>query len=289
MLSMAVPARLRWAALAVATACAAVLVLAGPFGGGRGDGVTAWPRVGQANLAGWAVYEGDLVAGADLADAVIAADLDVVGVVEACEQQFAEAERLLADRGPVQAVFHRTVRADHTLPWGAQSDDECVYGIGLLARGPVTLAEVAASELPSLDGDPGGFDREEDRWALCARTVSEDPLIDGVHACTTHFTRWEVADGRRRSQAEHLAGLLSPVVASRSPVLVLADLNARRGDRDLDPVYALGLVDAGGGGDSRDHVLVGGVRAGRLRTATVGRADHELIWAPVAVSGTASR
>lgn len=140
---------------------------------------------------------------------------------------------------------------------------------------------MTAVELPTLDGDPGGFDREEDRWALCARTASEDPLMDGVHVCTTHFTRWEVAEGRRLTQAEHLAAHLSSVVADGSPVLVLADLNARRGDPDIDALYDLGLAD-GGDGDSRDHILVSGVRHGPLRKTAVGRSDHDLLWAAVA-------
>lgn len=255
-----------------------------------GDGTDGWARVGQANLAGWAVYEGHTDAGADLADAVLAAGLNVVGVAEACERQLIEAEHRLAEHGPVQAVFQRTVPADHTLPWGAASDDECVYGIALVARGPVTLTDAAAVELPTLDGEPGGFDREEDRWVLCARTTSDDPLTDGMHVCTTHFTRWEVSDGRRLTQAEHLAAQLSSVVADGFPVLVLADLNARRGDPDIDALYGIGLADVGDG-DSRDHILVSGLRHGPLQKAAVGHSDHDLVWAavaapaPVAVSG----
>lgn len=105
--------------------------------------------------------------------------------------------------------------------------------------------------------------------------------MDGVHVCTTHFTRWEVAEGRRLTQAEHLAAHLSSVVADGSPVLVLADLNARRGDPDIDALYDLGLAD-GGDGDSRDHILVSGVRHGPLRKTAVGRSDHDLLWAAVA-------
>lgn len=237
-------------------------------------------RVGQANIAGWATYAGSTEAGADLASAVLDADLHVVGVAETCEQQLDEAERLLAAHGPVQAVFRRTVPRDHSLPWGAASDDECVYGIGLVARGAVTLTDVTTSELPTLDGQPGGFDREEDRHVLCARTSSDDQQLDDVLVCTTHFTRWEVAEGRRRSQAEHLAARISALASDRTAVLVLADLNARRGQADIEPLYAWGLDDVGSG-DSRDHVMTRGMEGGQARPTPLGRSDHDMLIASV--------
>lgn len=270
-----------WAALVAVALGAGLLFLVAQFRSDSGASTHGWPRAGQANLAGWAVYQGHADAGADLADAVLAADLDLVGVVEACETQLAEAERRLGQRGPVHVVFQRTVPADHTLPWGAQSDAEWVYGIGLVARGPVTLTDVTAVELPTLDGDPGGFDREEDRWVLCARTASDGTILDGLHVCTTHFTRWEVAEGRRLTQAERLAAHLSPAVADGSSVLVLADLNARRGAPEINPLYDMGLSDVGDG-DSRDHLLVSRMRHGALRDTRLGRSDHDLLWAQIA-------
>jgi hypothetical protein len=278
---MALANRPLWALALLAFSCVALLLVAGPMSHDGSDRTVGWLRAGQTNLAGWAVYEGHPDAGADLSDAVGAADLNIVGVAEACEKQLAEAERRLAVHADVQAVFQRTVPADHSLPWGAQTDDECVYGIGLIARGPVKLTDVRAMELPTLDGAPGGFDREEDRWVLCARTASDTQRMDGLHVCTTHFTRWEVTEGRRLLQANHLAGQLSSLVGDGSPVLVLADLNARRGDPDIDPLYDLGLSDVGDG-DSRDHVLVSGLDHGALRGVAVGLSDHELVWAAVA-------
>ncbi len=272
--------RSRTAVLLVAS-FAVLFVVAGSLASDGDDAGDGWPRAGQANLAGWTVYEGAADAGADLADAVLGADLDIIGVAETCESQLAEAEGRLSALGPVQVVFQRTVPADHTLPFGARSDDECVYGIGLVARGPVLLTDVFASELPTLDGDVGGFDSEEDRWVLCARTASDNAHINGIYVCTTHFTRWEVSEGRRRTQAEHLSDHLSALVGEDSPVIVLADLNAHRGDPDIDALYGLGLRDVGDG-DSRDHVLVSGVRHGTLRSTAVGRSDHKLLWTPIA-------
>lgn len=211
---------------------------------------------------------------------MLATDLHIVGIAEACEQQVAAAERRLADHTPVQAAFHRTVLRDQPLPWSPASDDECVYGIALIARGGVSLTDVTTTELPTLDGDPGDYDEEEDRHALCARTSSADRWLRAALVCTTHLTRWEVAEGRRRSQAEHLAGHLSTLTRDREPVLLLADLNARRGDPDIAPLYDWGLNDVGPG-NSRDHIMVRDMASGELRAREVGRSDHDLLWTTV--------
>lgn len=260
--------------------CAAALVGGSQFGSHSGEDAGRWARAGQANLAGWAVYKGRTQAGGDLADAVLDANLDIVGVAEARERQLNDAARRLAKHGPVQVLFQRTISAGNAPPWGAQSDDESVYGIGLLARGPVKLNKTTVLELPTVDGRAGEVDIEEDRWVLCARTSSRHRHIDDVRVCITHFTRLQVSVGRRRYQAQYLADRLSSLVADGTPVIVLADLNARQGDLDLNPLYDLGLADIGEGA-SRDHVLISSLRHGALRSATLGRSDHKIVWAPI--------
>lgn len=266
---------------AVAVTCALLAAVGATVARSGGDEPVGALRAGQANIAGWAVYQGSHDAGADLAHAVLATDLHVVGVAETCEQQLVEAERQLAAHAPaVQTVFQRTVPRDHTLPWGAASDDECVYGIALIARGPVALTDVTSSELPTLDGEPGGFDREEDRHVLCARTKSDDRRLHGVLVCTTHFTRWEVTEGRRQSQAKHLATYLSSLGADHVPVVLLADLNARSGDPAIQTLYDWGISDVGAS-DSRDHIMTRHMTAGRNRTQDIGRSDHKMRWAAI--------
>jgi endonuclease/exonuclease/phosphatase family metal-dependent hydrolase len=241
-------------------------------------------RVGQANLAGWAAYSGSLEAGTHLADAVLDLDLHVVGVAEACQQQLEQAKRHLAQRGPVEVLFHRTVPPDQPLPFGAANDDECVYGLGLIVRGPLALADVSSSELPTLDGDPGGFDREEDRHVVCGRVAEPDESSASLLTCTTHFTRLMAVDERRRMQAEHLVSSVEALAGRGAPALVLGDLNARAGSPDLEPVYASGFRDVGAG-DSRDHILVRDLETSVLRTRALGRSDHQLIWTAVAPPG----
>ncbi len=273
------PLALLGGAVALAVCIGALL------GSGRGNAEhEGWWRAGQANLAGWAAYEGSLDAGADLARAVLDLDLHVVGVAEACQQQLQEAERRLARHGPVEVVFHRTVRPDQRLPYGAASDDECVYGLGVIVRGPLALTETSTSELPTLDGDPGGHDREEDRHVVCGRVAKADRVGEHVLACTTHFTRLMAVEERRRLQAEHLVVSIGHLASRSTPVLVLADLNARSGSSDLEPIYDSGLRDVGAG-DSRDHILVRGLDASRLRARDLGRSDHHLIWTTVAPPG----
>lgn len=243
------------------------------------DPARGW-RVGQANLAGWAAYSGSVEAGSDLADVVIDLDLDLVGIAEACQQQLAAAEERLAEHGPVEVVFHRTVPPDQRLPYGAASDEECVYGLGLIVRGPLRLSDVSSSELPTLDGEPGGFDREEDRHLVCGRVAASNDAGAALVTCTTHFTRLMAVEERRRLQADHLVSSIDELATGGAPVLVLGDLNARAGSPDLEPIYTSGLRDVGAG-NNRDHILVRGVDTSALSSRHLGRSDHPLIWAAV--------
>ena len=231
-------------------------------------------RVGHANIAGWAIYNGSADAGADIADAVIREKLEVVGLSEACESQVAAAvDALGADR--FEYVFQQTAGPDSPLPWSPPADSGCRYGNALMVRSDLDLEDVEAIELPTADRVEGTeFDPEEDRWALCGRVFAGRSIV----VCATHLSNIEHSDGSRLRQASELHERVSAIAGADEAIVVVGDLNARRGHRDLaafddweDASRSRGVL----------HVLVRDIQAaGRGRTS-VGRADHDLLWAGV--------
>jgi endonuclease/exonuclease/phosphatase family metal-dependent hydrolase len=227
-------------------------------------------RVGQVNLAGWAIYGGHVDAGYDLAEAMAARDLDVVGVSEVCESQVEAAIEVLD--GPYDFAFHQTVTAD-ALPWSPPPESGCRYGNALIARGEDALADVEAIELPSADfTTEHEWDPEEDRWALCGRIKGDAAAF----VCTLHLTNLEPAPDSRLRQVTALKDIVEARRTNGERAVLIGDFNARIGDRDLSPLDA--WKDA-----SRNrgviHVLVDGFAPVQRGKLDVGRTDHELIWA----------
>ena len=227
-------------------------------------------RVGQVNIAGWAIYAGHADGGYDLAEAIAARDLDVVGVSEVCESQVAAAVEVLDS--PYEFVFQQTVTPD-ALPWSPPPESGCRYGNALVARVEAELADDHAVELPSADfTTEHEWDPEEDRWVLCGRIKLK---VEAV-VCTAHLTNLEPAPDSRLRQVTALKEIVEGRRQSEEALVLVGDFNARIGDRDLSPLAS--WQDAS---RSRGviHVLANGLSPLERGKLGVGRTDHDLVWA----------
>lgn len=234
------------------------------------DGTTL--TLGHANVAGWAIYAGSLDAGYDLAEAIAARNLDVVGVSEICESQVQAALDVLD--APYEYVFQQTVQPD-ALPWSPPPESGCLYGNALIARSELGLAGTRTIELPTEDFTTvHEWDPEEDRWALCSRVKSQTTIA----VCTAHLTNLQPVEGARSRQVIALNQVIEDLRGPDEPAVLIGDFNARIGDADLAPLASWANAS---GNRGVMHVLVKDLDPVDRGTVDVGRADHDLVWASV--------
>lgn len=235
-------------------------------------------RIGHANIAGWAIYEGSLDAGRDLAEVVERRSLDAVGVSEACESQIVAAVDALGE-STFDYVFQETTNSDSPLPWSPPPESGCRYGNALLVSSELDLTDSWAVELPTADRtSQTEFDPEEDRWAICG-TVD---LGTAATLCATHLTNLQAAPDTRRRQAVALHDALDARADSESVAVIVGDFNARRGSSELGP---FAQWDDASRSRGVLHVFVRGLDFGSSGAAAVGRADHDLRWGSVRPTG----